>query len=85
MHERIEINPKIHFGKPCVKGTRIPVVNILELVGGGLSFDQIIKDCYPDLAKEDIRACVEFAADLVAGVDADFVRKARRSSQVGKE
>ena len=57
MKERIEVNPNIHFGKPCVAGTRIPVVDVLEVVSEGLSFEQITKDHYPDLELDDIRAC----------------------------
>lgn len=52
--ERIIVNPKIHFGKPVVKGTRITVQNVLELVNEGLTFDQIIRDYYPDLKMEDM-------------------------------
>ncbi len=59
MRERIAVNPNIHFGKPCVVGTRIPVQSILELVSGGLSFQEIIQDYYPDLQLEDIRACIQ--------------------------
>lgn len=64
--ERIEINPNVHFGKPCVAGTRIPVENVLELVSEGLSFNHIIDDYYPDLTTEDIRACVRYAYEIVA-------------------
>jgi uncharacterized protein (DUF433 family) len=56
MIERIAVNPKIHFGKPCVAGTRITVQNVLELLNEGLSFDEIIQDYYPDLAAQDKRA-----------------------------
>jgi len=59
MRARIEVNPNIHFGKPCVAGTRIPVQNVLELVREGISFNKIIKDYYPDLQIEDIRACIQ--------------------------
>ena len=59
MRERIAVNPNIHFGKPCVVGTRIPVQSILELVSEGLSFQEIIQDYYPDLQLEDIRACIQ--------------------------
>ena len=59
MRERIAVNPNIHFGKPCVVGTRIPVQSILELVREGLSFQEIIQDYYPDLQLEDIRACIQ--------------------------
>ena len=66
MTNRIEINPNIHFGKPCVAGTRIPVKNVLELVGEGISFEEIRADYYPDLQIGDIRACVRYAMDVVA-------------------
>lgn len=60
MKERISVNPNIHFGKPCVAGTRIPVVNVLELVGEGISFEEIMQDYYPDLQVEDIQACIKY-------------------------
>ena len=66
MKERIAIDPNIHFGKPCVAGTRIPVLNVLELVSEGLSFEAIVHDYYPDLHIEDIRACVQYAMEIVA-------------------
>jgi uncharacterized protein (DUF433 family) len=67
--ERIVVNPQIHFGKPIVKGTRITVQNVLELINEGLSFDQIIQGYYPDLKKEDIQACIQYAIALVAAED----------------
>jgi uncharacterized protein (DUF433 family) len=66
MKERIEVNPAVHFGKPCVAETRIPVQNVLELVGEGLSFSDIIRDYYPALQTEDIRACIRYAIDMLA-------------------
>ena len=54
MKKRIAVNPEIHFGKPCVAGTRIAVQNVLELVREGLSFAEIIRDYYPDLEPEDV-------------------------------
>lgn len=69
MIERIAVSPKIHFGKPCVAGTRITVQNVLELLNEGLSFDEIIQDYYPDLTVEDIHACIEYAIALVAAED----------------
>jgi uncharacterized protein (DUF433 family) len=69
MKERIAVNPNIHFGKPCVAGTRITVQNVLELVREGLAFAEIIKDYYPDLEVEDIRACIQYAIDVVAVED----------------
>ena len=58
MNERISVNPNIHFGKPCVTGTRITVQNVLELLNEDLSFEEIKKDYYPDLEVEDIKACL---------------------------
>ena len=69
MTDRIAVNPRIHFGKPCVAGTRIPVQNVLELVRDNLSFDDIIREYYPDLQTDDIRACVQYAIDVVAVED----------------
>ncbi len=69
MNDRIAVNPGIHFGKPCVAGTRIPVYSVLELVREGISFSEIIQDYYPDLQPEDIRACVQYAIDVVAAED----------------
>jgi uncharacterized protein (DUF433 family) len=48
-----------------VAGTRIPVRSVLELVREGLSFAEMIRDYYPDLAIEDIRACIEYAIDVI--------------------
>jgi len=69
MKERIEVNPNIHFGKPCVAGTRIPVQNVLELVKEGIPFDKIIRDYYPDLQIADIQACIQYALDVLAVED----------------
>jgi uncharacterized protein (DUF433 family) len=66
MRERITIDPSIHFGKPCIAGTRIPVQSILELTHEGLSFEDIIRDYYPDLQTDDIRACLQYAIDVIA-------------------
>ncbi len=67
--DRIAVNPKIHFGKPCVVGTRITVQSVLELLNEGLSFAEIIQNYYPDLQVEDIRACIRYAIALVAAED----------------
>ncbi len=65
MTDRIAVNPQIHFGKPCVAGTRIPVQNVLELVRENLPFADIIRDYYPELKPDDIRACIQYAIDVV--------------------
>lgn len=69
MKNRISVNPAVHFGKPCVAGTRIPVQSVLELVREGFSFAEIIRDYHPDLAPEDVRACIQYAIDVVAVED----------------
>lgn len=63
MESRIEIDPNIHFGKPCVSGTRITVIDVLELVREGISNAQIIQDYYPALQIEDIKSCVQYAIE----------------------
>jgi uncharacterized protein (DUF433 family) len=74
--ERIAVNPNIHFGKPCVAGTRIPVQNVLELVRDGLSFMDIIQDYYPDLEIEDIRACIQYAIAVIEAEDIQIAAEA---------
>ena len=69
MIDRIAVNPRIHFGKPCVAGTRITVQSVLELLDEGLSFSEIIQNYYPDLQIEDIHACLRYAIALVAAED----------------
>lgn len=66
MTDRIAARPEVRFGKPCVVGTRITVEEVLELVREGLSADAIRQDYYPDLTPDDIRACVQYAIDLIA-------------------
>jgi uncharacterized protein (DUF433 family) len=69
MIDRITVNPKIHFGKPCIEGTRITVQSVLELLNEGLTFDAIIEDYYPDLQVDDVRACLQYAIALVSAED----------------
>lgn len=76
MKERIAVNPNIHFGKPCVAGTRITVQSVLELVGEGLSFEEIIQDYYPDLEVEDIQACIQYAIDVIEVEDINIAAPA---------
>jgi len=62
---RIVINPETHFGQPTVAGTRVPVYAVLELLEAGIGFDAIVRDYYPALATDDIRACIRYAVNLV--------------------
>ena len=60
--ERIAIDPSVRFGKPCVRGTRISVGDILEYLASGMSEDEILSDL-PQLTRDDIRACLAYAAE----------------------
>jgi len=64
IEERIVSDPNICNGKPCIKGTRIPVHIILDLLAAGESFEDI-KKAYPNITDEDIYACIKYAAMLV--------------------
>ncbi|MBI3372312.1 MAG: DUF433 domain-containing protein [Betaproteobacteria bacterium] len=59
--DRIVVDPAIRSGKPCIKGTRITVYDILEYLAGGMSEDDILRD-FQGIAREDVRAALEFAA-----------------------
>jgi uncharacterized protein (DUF433 family) len=62
---RITSNPKICGGKPCVRGMRIRVVDVLELLAAGLSAQQIVSEELPSLEEKDITACLIYAASKV--------------------
>ena len=59
---RITIDPEKRGGKPCIHGLRMTVYDVLEYLASGMSEEDILKD-FPDLTREDIRACLAFAAD----------------------
>ena len=67
---RLTIEPGKRSGKPCVRGMRITVYDILEYLASGMSEEEIVED-FPELEKDDIRACLAFAAErerrLVSG------------------
>lgn len=58
----ITVDPAKRGGKPCIRGFRITVYDVLEYLAGGMSEDEILGD-FPDLVRDDIRACLAFAAD----------------------
>ena len=60
---RISVDPNVHFGKPCVAGTRIPVRDVLELLRAGRSVEAVTTDYYPDLEDADVQACAQYALD----------------------
>lgn len=61
----VELRPDVMMGKPCIKGTRIPVYLLLEKMAAGETADQLL-DAYPQLRPEDLRACLHYAAALAA-------------------
>jgi uncharacterized protein (DUF433 family) len=61
--DRISINPNICFGKPCIKGTRIWVSLILDLLADGMGFEQIIAE-YPHIETDDILAAIAYGAEM---------------------
>jgi uncharacterized protein (DUF433 family) len=58
----ITIEPGKRSGKPCIRGLRITVTDVLEYLAGGMTTEEILAD-FPDLTEDDIRACLAFAAD----------------------
>ncbi len=72
--KRITIDPAIHHGDPCIRGTRIPVSVIVGSIAEGDTFDAIIKG-YPQLTREDVQAALLFAAEAVSRFDVIPVSK----------
>ena len=63
MHERISINPKVCHGQACIKGTRIPVHQIVHMLANGDAIDELLEE-YPSIGREDVLACLDYAASL---------------------
>lgn len=61
MHERIIIDPKIQYGKPVIRGTRVPVTRILGGLAGKMTFDEICREY--DVTVEDVQAAINYAED----------------------
>ncbi|MFC1496758.1 DUF433 domain-containing protein [Candidatus Margulisiibacteriota bacterium] len=73
LFKHISVNPKICHGKPCIKGTRIMVWQILDLLSAGIAPEQITSpDYYPDLKLEDIQASLVFANQMVKNEEIHF-------------
>ena len=60
--EYIEINPEIRFGRPCLRGTRISVYDVLGWLASGMSIEEILED-FPQLSRDQILACLAYSAD----------------------
>ena len=63
LNNRMTINPDQCGGKPCIRGMRIRVIDVLELLANGLTPEQIVIDELPDLELADVRACLQYASN----------------------
>jgi uncharacterized protein (DUF433 family) len=59
---RITLDPEVRFGKPCIRGTRITVGDVLSYLASGMTEAEVLTD-FPQLTRDDIRACLAFAAE----------------------
>lgn len=76
LQKHISIDPEVQHGKPCFRGTRIPVYVVLELLEGGVSADQILgTDYYPQLTRDHIRSALHFAAEYAKNQEYELFRK----------
>ena len=62
-HDRVSIDPNVAHGQACVRGTRIPVHQIVRMLANGDTVDELLAE-YPHLSREDIMACLDYAAAL---------------------
>lgn len=65
LHERIDTDPTVMLGKPVIRGTRITVELLLRKLGGGATVDDLL-EAYPHLDRDDVRAALSYAADVMA-------------------
>ena len=63
MYDRISIDPKVCHGQACIKGTRIPVHQLVRMLANGDTIDELIEE-YPSLERQDILACLDYVASL---------------------
>ena len=70
---RITFNPRIFRGKPIIRGLRISVEMILDLLSQGVSTNEILED-YPDLELEDLRACLAYARRIIANEEIESIQ-----------
>ena len=67
--DRISVDPHVCHGQPCIKGTRIMVYLVLELLEAGIGQDTIIQDYYPQIDRQDVEACLHYAAALIRNAE----------------
>lgn len=76
VQQYLSVDPQICHGKPCFRGTRIPVYIVLELLEGGVKPEEIVgKDYYPQLTLDHIRAALHFAAEFAKNQEHFFFEK----------
>jgi uncharacterized protein (DUF433 family) len=63
--QRITVDPRVCHGQPCIRGMRIMVHQVLDLLAAGASAEEVIEKDFPDLTLDDIRACIAYANQLV--------------------
>jgi uncharacterized protein (DUF433 family) len=64
--DRIKVDPSVLHGKPTIRGMRVPVQSVLELLASGMTFDEVLAD-YPYLEREDLLAALEYGAAAASG------------------
>lgn len=77
--ERISIDPNICFGKPCIRGHRIWVSLILDLLAGGTTIDEVLEE-YPGIEREDILACIAYGAEITRDYYVEIPLKSQEKS-----
>ncbi|MFN0095563.1 MAG: DUF433 domain-containing protein [Dehalococcoidia bacterium] len=65
--ERITVDPEVRFGKPCIRGMRITVFDVLGYLSGGMTIEELLGD-FPELERSDVLACFAYAAAMGDGV-----------------
>ena len=64
MEDRISVDPKVCSGKPCIRGTRIMVKNILGMIAGGYTIERVL-EAYPELSREDVMEALDYASQVI--------------------
>ncbi len=64
MEDRISVDPQTCGGKPCIRGTRVMVTNILGMMAGGKTTEDVL-DAYPELTRDDVEAALEYATRII--------------------
>ena len=67
--DRIEVDPDVQHGTPVVAGTRVPVRTVLGLLGNGVSIEDVRREYYDHLSREDILACIRYATSVIEDED----------------